>query len=317
MAFSRTIVSLLFIAILVGQSSSAPATRSKNVDIQSHLQVGNYTLGEDPRFSIRSLPRENVPVDATSMLVTAVDALLVIGLRDYRAWSPPQQMNFNTPISSRVTISVSPKAPTTIILNGLATLCIYRGIANLVAVEQFVEADFQCFWESVNVADVSIRRKAPPQTNTQAASSNMSSIDTLTAGRLRTHLTYMPGARPINRFDAFITAMQAIKQFSLQGSDAIMTGTILVDAGPQWDASIVFPEGPQQRPIRRQPPYLEYCYAIVSMRSALIYMLEHQRYAELGFVFWVDGIHLGNALMLKGKLSSDAVNTLGASTATA
>ncbi|KAL8989400.1 MAG: hypothetical protein Q9169_008368, partial [Polycauliona sp. 2 TL-2023] len=276
MTLSRAKVAGLIIAISMYRSSAAPATPAKRLndpDNRTIQHVSNSSLGVDPHLEVWILPKGNTPIDTTSMLVTTVDALTAIGTRDYRARSPPEQMIFSTPASSRVTITVVPTPPLTTIHNYLATFCLYYGVARMVLYNQFVEADFQCLWDKVNVADVMIRKKGPT-TNSQLPSTTSDSIDALTAG-LKTDFVYMEDARPIDIFSAFITAMNAIVKFSLHGPDGIMAGTISVDPGPQWDTSIVFPNGPQQRPIRRQPPFMKYSYALVSMRYALMFMIRH------------------------------------------
>ncbi|KAI4272227.1 MAG: hypothetical protein LQ337_005451 [Flavoplaca oasis] len=263
---------------------------------------------------MRVLPLETHPVGPTSILVTAVDALTAIGLRDYTAQSSPQEMRFQTPAWSEVTVNVIPKPPTVNILNQLATLCIYYGVANMAEYNEFVEAKFECLWDNVNVADVHVRRKRPGPA-VDITPSPIDSTEILTEA-IQTQFSYIEDSQPIPTIIAFITAMNAIKSFSLKGPNEIMIGSLFTDPGPHWDASIIYPDGSGHRPIRRQPPFLKYRYALMSMRPALLFMLQHRRFAEIVFLFIVDGVRLGDALLIKGKPDRMA-NTVEPSVSTA
>ncbi|KAL9033103.1 MAG: hypothetical protein Q9180_006129 [Flavoplaca navasiana] len=299
MTLSRGGILVLITAAFVYQSSAAPATSAQDVNHGILRQVSNFSLGENSRFNMRVLPLETHPVGPTSILVTAVDALTAIGLRDYRAQSPPQEMRFQTPAWSEVTINVIPKPPTVAILNQVATLCIYYGVADMAEYNEFVEAKFECLWDNVNVADVHVRKKTPG-TAVDTTASPLDSTEILTEA-IQPQFSYIEDSQPIPTIIAFITAMNAIKAFSLKGPNEVMIGSLLTDPGPHWDASIIYPAGSRHRPIRRQPPFLKYRYALMSMRPALLFMLHHRRFAELAFTFVVDGVSLGDALLIKGK----------------
>ena len=299
MTLSRGVILVLTTAAFVYRSSAAPATSTQDVNHGILRQVSNFSLGENPSFNMRIIPLETHPVRPNSILVTAVDSLTAIGLRDYRAQSPPQEMRFQTPPWSEVTINVIPKPPTVAILNQLATLCIYYGVANMAEYNEFVEAKFECLWDNVNVADVHIRKKSPG-TAVDISPSPLDSTEILTEA-IQPQFYYIEDSQPIPANIVFITAMNAIKRFSLKGPNEVMVGDLVTDPGPQWDASIIYPAGPGHRSIRRQPPFLKYRYALMSMKPALLFMLQHRRFAELAFLFAVDGVRLGDALLIKGK----------------
>ena len=299
MTLSRGVILVLTTAAFVYRSNAAPATSTQDVNHGILRQVSNFSLGENPSFNMRIIPLETHPVRPNSILVTAVDALTAIGLRDYRAESPPQEMRFQTPPWSEVTINVIPKPPTVAILNQLATLCIYYGVANMAEYNEFVEAKFECLWDNINVADVHVRKKSPG-TAVDISPSPLDSTEILTEA-IQPQFYYIEDSQPIPANIVFITAMNAIKRFSLKGPNEVMVGDLVTDPGPQWDASIIYPAGPGHRSIRRQPPFLKYRYALMSMKPALLFMLQHRRFAELAFLFAVDGVRLGDALLIKGK----------------
>ncbi|KAL8888499.1 MAG: hypothetical protein Q9215_004065 [Flavoplaca cf. flavocitrina] len=164
---------------------------------------------------------------------------------------------------------------------------------------EFVEAKFECLWDDVNVADVHVRKKSPG-TAVDVSPSPLDSTEILTEA-IQPQFFYVEDSQPIPATIAFITTMNAIKRFSLKGPNKVMVGDLVTDPGPQWDASIIYPAGSGRRPIRRQPPFLKYRYALMSMKPALLFMLHHRRFAELAFLFVVDGVRLGDALLIKGK----------------
>ncbi|KAL9014928.1 MAG: hypothetical protein Q9173_000433 [Seirophora scorigena] len=313
MTLSRGVTVVLFTAALVYHSSAAPAMSPKDVHNIGFRQVNNLSLGENPSFNMRVLPRDNIPVSRPDMLMTALDALTAIGLVDYRASSPPEELRFRTSSSGLVSIEVNSKPPATKILHQLATLCIYYGIINMLEHDEFTEADFECLWDHVNVADVSLRRKSAA---VSTITTNSNSRDALTE-TLQSQFFYLPDAQSIGIVTAFVTGMNAIKGFSLKGTTEVINGGLFTDPGPHWDASTIFPNDPSHRPIRREPPFLEYRYALLSMRLAVQFMFTHRRFAELGMVIVVDGVRLGNALMIKGKPDQNAADVVEANVATA
>ena len=290
---------VLFTAAFAYQSSAAPATFSQDVNHGILRQVSNFSLGENPSFNMHVIPLERNPVRPTSILVQAVDALTAIGQRDYTAQSLPQDMRFQTPEWSEIAINVIPKPPAVTILNQLATLCIYYGVANMVEHNEFVEAKFVCLWNNVNVADVHVRKRTV-RTAAESTPSHVNSTNVFTEA-VQTQFFYIEDSQNIPANTVFVTAMNAIKSFSLKGPNEIMTGGLVTDPGPHWDASIIYPAGAGHRPTRWQPPFMKYRYALMSMKPALLFMLQHRRFAELAFVFVVDGVRLGDAVLIKGK----------------
>lgn len=309
MAFLRSFT-LLSAATLTYLSNAAPAAPSKDGIDAVLQQASNFSLANHPHFDIRIHPRANMPVNSLSMLVNALDALTAIGLTDHRTRSPP--MHFYSPGNPHVIIDVNPKRPATTILNELATLCIYYGIADMAGRRQYTEAVFDCLWDNVYVAEVIISNRGR-----LATASNTTTTGSLKplGDQFQPRFFYLANAKNIDLATAFVTAMNAIRTFSSRGSTEVVAGYIYTDPGPQWDASIVFPDA--HRPVRRLPPYLEYRYVIFSKRLALIYMFEHRRIAELGITFRIDDVYLGSALLIKGKPDQIAVATLDASATTA
>lgn len=311
MTFLRSLT-ILCIAALICYSTAAAASPSKDGSDTVIQQVSDSSQANHPYFGIRIYPRASIPINSLSMLVNAMDALTAIALTDHRTRSPP--MHFDAPGNPHVIIDVNPKRPATTILNELATLCIYYGVADLAGRRQYTEAVFDCLWDNVNVAEVTIsnRRRLATFTNTTAATTG--SLNGL-GDEFQPQFFYFEKAQNMELATVFITAMNSIRSFSPRGHTEVLTGYIYTDPGPRWDASMVFPD--TSRPLRRQPPYLEYRYVIYSMRLALIYMFECGRIAELGITFRIDGVFLGTALLIKGKPDRETGGTLDKVTTTA
>ncbi|KAL8870431.1 MAG: hypothetical protein Q9174_003528 [Haloplaca sp. 1 TL-2023] len=299
MPFSWGKIIALIAVAFVYRSSAVPATPLGDVNDAVTYQVSNFSLGVDPRFDMRVIPLEDRPVRPMSILLTALEALSTVALRDYTLQSFPQQLRFRGPVSSEVLIYVVPVPPAVSVLNEITTQCIYYGVANLAEDNLFVEAKFQCLWDNVHVADVNIRKK----TSVRARDINSRATGSTEAlgEEIQTEYGYLDDAPNIDVKTVFITIMNAIKSLSLEGPTKVMTGLLHTDPGPQWDASIIYPDGPTHRPTRRQPPFLKYRYVVASMKPAQEYMVQHRRYAELIFKFVVDGVYIGDALLIKGK----------------
>lgn len=147
--------------------------------------------------------------------------------------------------------------------------------------DEFTEADFECLWDNVNVADVSLRRRNPAAVS--KINTNSSSKDALIE-TLQSHF-FILDAQLIGFVPAFV-----IERFSLKGTTEVINGGLFTDPSPHWHASTIFPNDPSHRPIRREPPFLEYRYALLSMRLAVQFMFTHRRVAGLGMVIVVDGV---------------------------
>ncbi|KAI4100426.1 MAG: hypothetical protein LQ339_005487 [Xanthoria mediterranea] len=311
MAFLRS-MTILCTAALLCHSTAAAASPSKDGSDTVNQQVSDSSQANHPYFGIRIHPRASIPINSLSMLVNALDALTAIGLTDHRTRSPP--MRFDAPGNPHVIIDVNPKRPATTILNELATLCIYYGVADLAGRRQYTEAVFDCLWDNVDVAEVIISNRGRLATVTNTTTATTGALNGL-GDEFQPQFFYFENAKNIDLATAFITAMNSIRSFSPRGHTEVLTGYIYTDPGPRWDASMVFPD--TSRPLRRQPPYLEYRYVIYSMRLALIYMFERGRIAELGITFRIDGVFLGSALLIKGKPDRETGGTLDKITATA
>ena len=97
-------ISAFLTAAFVYESTAAPATPLGDVNDAALNQVSDLSLGENPSFDMRIIPLENRPVRPTSILLTALDALTIVGIRDYTAQSPLQQLRFQMAALSEVII---------------------------------------------------------------------------------------------------------------------------------------------------------------------------------------------------------------------
>ncbi|KAL8728664.1 MAG: hypothetical protein Q9166_005228 [cf. Caloplaca sp. 2 TL-2023] len=304
---------MLLTAALVYQSNAAPATPSKNGDVILP-QAANLSQVDSPaynaHFSMRVRPREDYPVDSLSLFMNAVDALAIIALMDYRTRSP--EMQFHSPSYPSVIINVNPKPPATDTVNEVATLCIYYGMTDLVKHRQNTEATFDCLWDNVDVAEVVIRSSDPAAT--PVSDTTTTNLTDSLQDRFQPRFFYIPSAKDLPAAVVFITIMNAIMGFSRYTKTNIIP-RCYTDPGPEWDASIVFPDdGPQ--PPRTPPPYLEYRHGIVALNQAPRYMVQHHRFAELTMIFRVDNMYVGHAMLLKGKPGQAVAPKLGAGVAT-
>ncbi|KAL8788357.1 MAG: hypothetical protein Q9213_001754 [Squamulea squamosa] len=239
MTLLKGIISTLSTAGFVYFSSAIPAPPPKNSHeiLQQATNVSHLeSLANHAHFTIEVHPRDDERFNLLSMLMNAVDALTAIGLTDPKIRS--QAIHFHAPSSPHVFINVNPKQPATDVLNEVATLCIFYGVAHLVKHHQYTEAIFNYFWDNAQVADVIIRRSASIETSEVV--STIKAIDPPIDG-LQPHFFYIQDAHNLNTARAFITVMDAIKTFSSPNSAEVLPSSMYTDPGPGWDASILFP----------------------------------------------------------------------------
>ncbi|KAL8834573.1 MAG: hypothetical protein Q9170_003701 [Blastenia crenularia] len=320
MRLSLAIASVLCTAAFVYLSNAAPTAilDDRRSLLQPAANISNVDLVTDdhPHFTMTVYPKDNTHIESISLLMNAVDALAIIALKDPRGRSPAT--HFHLPGYPIATIDLWPKRLATDVVNEVATLCIYYGIEDMVRNKDQREATFSCEWDHVEVAEVVIRESPRTVQHLNEKLAKPSTIDNsnLTApipNALQPDFFYIRGASNLDVSLVFITIMNALLRFSRMGSSAIV-GPCWTDPGPAWDSSMVFPGN---GPIRRQPPFLQVIWVIKTLKLVPNFMLQNRRFAELGIVFQVDNIYLGNGLLQKGKAFHVLTSDRNATVATA
>ncbi|KAL8727970.1 MAG: hypothetical protein Q9166_005735 [cf. Caloplaca sp. 2 TL-2023] len=248
------------------------------------------------------------------MFMNAVDALAILALKEPRSHS--STTHFHIPSSQNIVIDLKPNDPATGVMNQVASMCIYYGIEDIAKHRQYTEVSFSCQWDNVEVATIDIGRSSAKQHPNAAVSSSaantMNSSDQLLAA-LQPEFWYLPTGRNIDTVTAFITIMNALMGFIYQSNTDVVPRSF-TDAGPEWDACLVFPA---DGPIRTRPPFLEYRWVIGTLRQASRFMLKNRRFATLGMIIRVDGIFLGIGLLKEGRPDQATAPEVFVSAATA
>ncbi|KAL8789166.1 MAG: hypothetical protein Q9213_001273 [Squamulea squamosa] len=310
MIFLKTITLTLFVAALVYHCHAAPAI-SSNVEDQPlrFQQASNFSstrslTDRHPHFTIRVNPVRNTQIDTISMLFIALDALTIVALRGPR--SRIQARSFRLADYPAVAIDLIPKHPAATVTDEVVDQCIYYGIEDIVRHEDYRETTLICEWDQLEVARLRVWNRSPRAEHLQNLS-GPSMPDTTTnanaslSATLRPQFFYPQNAAHLDQTLVFITVMNAIMRFSWLGRDPV--GQRWTDPGPGWDASFVI--GPNNPP-RAFPPILEPRWVIQTLRLVPECMRRNGRWSELGMSFEVDGVYLGNALLMKGRGHPDA-----------
>ncbi|KAI4280560.1 MAG: hypothetical protein L6R38_004356 [Xanthoria sp. 2 TBL-2021] len=252
---------------------------------------------------MRVRPQPNTRIDAIPMFYVAVEALATIALQGPRGRTPT--VLFRLSRYPAVAIDLIPKYPATDMTNEVATLCIYYGIEDMARHRDYRESYLGCEWDHIEVATIRVwsparsSRADQPQDGADDPSlgDTITNLTALLRTNLQPHFFYPYDASELDTTLVFITVMNALMRFSWM-SIADPVGQCWIEPGPAWDASIVLSENNLPR---SRPPILEVRWVLETLRLVPTHMRQSRRWAELGIVFQVDGIYLGNAKLQKGK----------------
>lgn len=215
MALLKSLFPVLFTAALVEFAITDPATTSG--DGNSILyQAANLTLlnsvpkiNDHGRFSLR-VYLMNTRLNSISMMMNALDALAIISVENQVDRS--LGLHFHLPSHPSVRIDVVPDYPARDVLNEVATLCIYYGMADMLKNRRFTEVALGCVWDGVEVAIVSITRATSSTTN--VIPNTIVTADDSSSNTLQPSFFYIPDAATLDITVAFMTLMDALVRFS-------------------------------------------------------------------------------------------------------
>ncbi len=333
MVFSSTIASSLFSCLLYSSTARAAAITNPNLSLllqASNTSLAKFTsLGNDlhPHFHI-AIGYGNDGLPATAMLMDAVDSLAKLAPLDYLGRQP----NFHGHMEAypQVVIDVDPVYPATDVENRVAVLCIYWGMETVVSNRNYKNAEIDCFWDNVVVAQVRFEQpgyysSATVETNSPISSLGVTAEPTvsngttpgLTAGnstlnsptalntsldaRVNSIFYFRSDSQTLSLTDVFIITMATLKNVaSFPSTDAVTSFTS--GAGSAYDLYFAFASG---ETIRTRPPFYEYRWIIETVRQIPAWMLSQRRFAEISIGILVDDVHLGSAVLEKGEQPHD------------
>lgn len=315
MKVSVLLVNLLsFAHLLFGLLACAVTLNAQSPTLHLHANQSLAdlpTVGDDPPEFQAKVAFGRFGLDPIAIMMLGTEALANLAQKDHREYSTGE--HFVTADFADVVINVSAVRRGGF-QNGIATLCIYQGMAHLLSLQKYKNVVIDCFWDRVKTAEVQFARAGWSSSSTNSSSSTKTITEHAnnTAGlRPAINETILSAVRPVFRFMrngqdldiplALITIMAALKEFSFHCSiDPVMPS--IISAGSQWDACMIF--GSQEK-IRTTPPFYEYRWAIETVRQLAYFLYVYRRFAEVSIIVVVDQIALAAALLEKGKPSDD------------
>ncbi|KAL8785770.1 MAG: hypothetical protein Q9213_003148 [Squamulea squamosa] len=255
------------------------------------------TVNGDEGFSIEIVGRRGSYVNPFVLLLNAVDALAIVGLKDTKGRTVGT--HFQLTKYPTVIIDVQPIGSADVV-NWYLSLCIYYGVEQVIRRQAYQEITISCAWNDVEMVRVIIRTVSSDiRKVTTASGSNTTEPTSAVFNTLRPRFFYVRNALALDYSIVMITLMYSIMYLSRLSKTAVVPQTY-ADPGPHWDACIIFPgDGPS--PSRDHPPFLECRWVIESLSMIPNFMIQQRRFAELGIAFQVDNKILGSGLLQKGK----------------
>ncbi|KAF6222301.1 hypothetical protein HO133_001387 [Letharia lupina] len=253
------------------------------------------------------------------MLMNGVEALATLALKDQTARSYGAQ--FHAEGYPDVVIDIEPQQPATDVLNEIMLLCIFFGMDRVIREREYRNAKILCFWDNVVVAQVLFERPGyqssanttdvlSPTAESPGGSGNISSLITTTNDTLLEAVTprfyFRPDSQSLPTPNVFGTVITVLLAFAYVPNTDPLEAYTVVRTGAEWDVSMLF----ESTLIRTRPPYFEYRWAIETVRQMPGFLLQQGRFAELIIGVIVDGVHVGNALLVKGE-PNDLVEKAG------
>lgn len=252
----------------------------------------------------------NIRLRSISMLMNAVEALAALALKDQTARSSGAHFRFER--YPDVVIDVVPKRPATDVLNEVSLLCIRWGMTHVISQGEYKNAEIDCLWDTVVVAQVHFERPGYQSLSNNASvlapiaespGGSVSPLSLITT----TNDTLLAAVTPAFSFRAdsqtlpipnvFVITIAVLTAFAYYPkTDPVSTWSV-VGTGPEWNTSMLF----EPYSIRARPPFFEYRWAIETVRQMPGFLLQQGRFAELSIGIIIDGVHVGNALLAKGE----------------
>ncbi len=284
------------------QQLESPTT---NTSIPSLAALNGTVVNEDPRFSIAiGYGHENL--NKLSMLSNAVESLATIAQRDYSV--RVSSFHGHEPAVD-VTIDVTPFGTAVDFSNEVAVKCIYWGMFSIVTERQFNDADVDCKWDNVVVAQVQFQGSptmtCPGPLNTNTDSNPVNATTTAPLSDVVPIFLFIQGAQTLTIWEVYISVMVALKHVArwprTDVVEAFTSRATTAPGGPAYfDVHMLF----VGTLIRARPPYYEYGNIIEVLRQLPAWMRRQGRFAETSFGVVVDRVHVGSGLLLSGPPDS-------------
>jgi len=280
------------------------ASPTNNTSIPSLAALNRI---EDPHFSI-AIASGHTNLNRLSLLSNVVESLATIAQRDYNA--RVSSFHGHEPAID-VTIDVTPAGIAADFSNQVAVKCIYWGMVYIMAERHFKDAEIDCKWDNLVVAQVQfqgLQTTTRIETLNTTTDSNPVNATTTPLSAVEPVFMFTRDAKTLTVWEVYISVMAALMHVArLPSTDVVeaFTSQATAPSSPvYYDVHMLF----IGESIRTRPPYYEYSHIIEALRQLPGWLRRQGRFAETSFGVVVDGIHVGTGLLSKGPPESDATS---------
>ena len=297
----------------------------------TNAQVLNTTLSSsdiDPRFGIvGNYAETKIPI--TPCLMNIVELLASYAELDWQS-SVRVRQGVVLPSYPQVEFAVIPNAPATSVEVRFVIWGIWVGIRDMVSRNNFVEVEFELYWDETVVAHMYFTKPmdlgpsssnetlgtdepltlSPTSNGTasvmlESSNSTTDLSDTLNAERFSWDPTFPPHAKTLTIFQVFLTVIAGLKNAAPQPALDKVPGAY-ASAAVNVDASLQIFIHKRNTP-RPRPPYFRYIHVIEALKLVPAWMLAQGRFAELFFVMKVNGVPVGDGYLRSGAIPPHSV----------
>ena len=291
----------------------------------SNISLADFTEDEvpDARFNVHfyaTIVLGEVVLPYLPLLMLGVEALAKFAWKDHLAYSRGTYLLFGGCPDVAIAIVPALEYKDIGVLNEVAVRCIVFGMHHVARYQEFKNATINCFWLNRRVAMVVFEKPRnglssgddhTPLTvvegvNTSFSSSAQSACTArlghnttvalaTTLDDVHPHYFYHQNGREVSVLAMFMTIMVALEYLSLLPSTAHLTSHRIIRTA--WDTSLQFTSDGRHG----QPPFCDFGWLIETVRRIPLFMLEHNRLAEISIAVIVEGVFVCDGLLEKGR----------------
>ena len=328
MASSRTTVGRLYsllaclFAVVTTLATVNPSQALSNAFPTSQFVNTTYRNTDmDPRFGIKALYAEtHIPL--TPCFMNVVELLAHYAELD---WLSKVKARHGVVLQEypQVEIAILPAAPAKSIEVRLVFWGIWVAIRDIIQKNNFYEAEFEIYWESLVVAFIYITKPMGsqltssnatlgtdeplsllPSSNTtvsdnlDTSDSTSNSLGSLSEGRFSWKPLFPPTGKTLTVVEVFLTVMAGIKNAAPHAASDSIPGPY-ASAAVDTFANVQFYLHRRRHP-RTKPPFFQYIHVIKALKLVPAFMLKEKKFSELLFSIEVSGIAVGEGFLQKG-----------------
>ena len=296
-------VTAVFFQIIAPVFAAAASSPWKNESLSlPGLNATSLNVRPDPRFRIRQVYSEHELAKNDCLVV----GFWLMGQLSIKDWSSSITFSQGPRLAyfPGVKISIEPQEPFPDLPIRYAIWGLKLAIMDLMERDRFVESIYELYWDHVTVGTIHIQPIRNPQASTPRQSldgtvSNKSLTVPLAVNQpISIVFERIPGARPINPRDIWITLFQSLEPLAYP--EAYLIPRVVLKFGPYVPSSRAFlsidPLNGPDLP-RLYPPFLHISTVIHALMLAAAWMCQNNYFSDFRFTISILGTLVGGGRM--------------------